>query len=145
MSSEYLASRIEQSLVPVHHWRTDHDAHYTLAERMAHYHVPAVSIAVVENGALQWARAYGIAAVDVPRPVSTASLFQAASISKPLTALAVPASRCAWHTRPGCQCQCLYQEMESSCRCIMATKRLAAPVSESHRGRDRRCIPWLPT
>ena len=60
-----------------------------LGERMAHYHVPAVSIAVVENSDLHWARAYGDAAADNPCPVSTASLFQAASISKPVTTLAV--------------------------------------------------------
>ena len=60
----------------------------TLADRMAYYHVPGVSIAVINNGALEWARGYGVAAARETRPVTTDTLFQAASISKPLTAMA---------------------------------------------------------
>src|SRR4051812_4348002 len=59
----------------------------TLVDRMAYYHVPGVSIAVINNGALEWARGYGIAAAHETRPVTTDTLFQAASISKPLTAM----------------------------------------------------------
>jgi CubicO group peptidase (beta-lactamase class C family) len=59
-----------------------------LADRMAYYHVPGVGIAVVNNGALEWARGYGVAAARETRPVTTDTLFQAASISKPLTAMA---------------------------------------------------------
>jgi CubicO group peptidase (beta-lactamase class C family) len=59
-----------------------------LADRMAYYHVPGVGIAVINNGALEWARGYGVAAARETRPVTTDTLFQAASISKPLTAMA---------------------------------------------------------
>ncbi len=59
-----------------------------LAERMAHYIVPGVSIAVVDGGGIAWARGYGLAEAGRPDPVTPQTLFQAASISKPVSALA---------------------------------------------------------
>ncbi len=61
---------------------------WTLEERTAHYGVPAVSIAVIHDGRIQWARAYGRAVAGESQKVSERTLFQAASISKALTALA---------------------------------------------------------
>src|SRR5688500_18401512 len=61
----------------------------TLRERMARYKVPGVSIAVVNNGRLEWAQGYGALEAGRSRPVSTQTRFQAASISKPVTAMAV--------------------------------------------------------
>lgn len=60
----------------------------TLASRMAFYNVPGVSIAVINDGRLQWARAYGVKDMNTLEPVTTETLFQAASISKPVTAVA---------------------------------------------------------
>jgi CubicO group peptidase (beta-lactamase class C family) len=62
---------------------------WTLAERMAHYHVPGVSIAVIEDGRVAWARGAGVAEAGTGRPVTPATLFQAASISKPVSATAM--------------------------------------------------------
>ncbi|MFZ1904210.1 MAG: serine hydrolase [Steroidobacteraceae bacterium] len=59
-----------------------------LSDRMAELHVPAVSIAVIHDGAVQWARGFGVTRVGGPA-VTARTLFQAASISKPVTALAV--------------------------------------------------------
>jgi CubicO group peptidase (beta-lactamase class C family) len=56
----------------------------TVAERMRELNVPAVSIAVVEGGRVAWARAYGLADVASGRRATTTTLFQAASISKPV-------------------------------------------------------------
>lgn len=61
---------------------------YSIYERMEHYKVPGVSIAIVENGQLKWAKGYGLANTKTETPVNENTLFQAASISKPLTALA---------------------------------------------------------
>ena len=61
----------------------------TLRQRMAHYKVPGVSIAVVNNWRLEWARGYGVLAAGSSRPVTAETRFQAASISKPVTAIAV--------------------------------------------------------
>ena len=54
----------------------------TLSERMKHYNVPGVSIAVINDFALEWARAYGILRADSDRPVTVGTYFQAASTSK---------------------------------------------------------------
>ncbi len=62
---------------------------YPLAERMAHYHVPGVSIAVVDSGRLVWARGFGVKEVGTADSVTAATLFQAASISKPVAATAM--------------------------------------------------------
>jgi CubicO group peptidase (beta-lactamase class C family) len=59
----------------------------TLAAEMQRLHVPGVSIAVIRGGKIAWAKGYGVAAKD-GQPVTPDTLFQAASISKPLTALA---------------------------------------------------------
>jgi CubicO group peptidase (beta-lactamase class C family) len=60
----------------------------SLAERMAQLKVPGVSIAVVHEGRIEWARGFGVTRVGGP-PVTPDTLFQAASISKPVFALAV--------------------------------------------------------
>jgi CubicO group peptidase (beta-lactamase class C family) len=60
-----------------------------LRERMRHYRVPGVSIAVVDGGKLAWARAYGVVEAGRKQRVTPETLFQAGSISKPVTALAV--------------------------------------------------------
>ncbi len=56
--------------------------------RMKELRVPAVSIAVVRNAELSWARAYGNADVSNGRPATIKTLFQAASLSKPVAAAA---------------------------------------------------------
>lgn len=61
----------------------------TLRERMQHYKVPGISIAVIRNYQVEWARGYGFADVEEKRPVTTKTLFQAASISKSLNAVGV--------------------------------------------------------
>jgi CubicO group peptidase (beta-lactamase class C family) len=58
-----------------------------LEERMRDLHVPGVSIAVIHDGAIQWARGFGSSAIGGP-PVSPETLFQAGSISKPVAAVA---------------------------------------------------------
>lgn len=60
----------------------------SLEERLAHYGVPAVSVAVMNDGEIEWARAYGLADVESERGATPATLFQAASISKPVAATA---------------------------------------------------------
>ncbi|HJW14891.1 MAG TPA: serine hydrolase [Thermoanaerobaculia bacterium] len=64
------------------------DKTWTIEERMRLHHVPAVSIAVFAEGRILWAKAYGLADADALSPATDATLFQAASISKPVTAMA---------------------------------------------------------
>ncbi len=61
----------------------------TLAERMEHFKAPGVSVAVINDYELEWARGYGVREVGQPEPVTPDTLFQAGSISKPVAAVAV--------------------------------------------------------
>ena len=61
---------------------------FDVLQRMEDYDVPGVSIAVVANGKLDWAKGYGIANTDTGYKVDDKTLFQAGSISKPIAALA---------------------------------------------------------
>ncbi len=62
---------------------------FTLKELMDRFGVPAVSIAVVRNFEIHWARAYGVSDVESGSAANPETLFQAASISKPVAAMAV--------------------------------------------------------
>jgi CubicO group peptidase (beta-lactamase class C family) len=55
-------------------------------ERMKAHAVPGASIALIENGKLGYARQYGIADTETASPVTERTLFEAASLSKPLFA-----------------------------------------------------------
>jgi len=63
------------------------DKTWTLADRMRHYGVEGVSIAVIRDSKLEWAKGYGLADAEAKQPVTTSTLFQAASISKPVSAM----------------------------------------------------------
>jgi len=60
----------------------------TLQEVMQRFHIQGLSIAVIKDFKIQWAKGYGVADVQTGRPVETNTLFQAASVSKPVTAMA---------------------------------------------------------
>jgi len=62
---------------------------FTLQEIMQKYRVPGVSVAVVSGFGVHWAKGYGVADVETDRPVDVDTRFQAASISKPVTTMAV--------------------------------------------------------
>jgi CubicO group peptidase (beta-lactamase class C family) len=62
---------------------------WTLPERMQYYHVNGLSIAVIHNYKLEWAKGYGWADSANQIPVTTQTLFQAASISKSVNAVGV--------------------------------------------------------
>ena len=79
---------IENGLQPPCQVKGDSVKRFNLEERMKHYNVPGVSIAVVDNGKVKWAKGYGIANTNDGTKVDTNTIFQAGSISKPLAALA---------------------------------------------------------
>ena len=77
--------RVEQGLRPLAIVDGQPQPKWNIVERMKHYKVPGVSIAMISGGKVAWARGYGVASNG--KPVDTETLFQAASISKPVTAL----------------------------------------------------------
>lgn len=90
-SQEEIESRIaaiENNILPTLVISGEEPETATLAERMEHHNVPGISIAVINNGEIEWAKGYGMADVEEGRPVTTTTLFQAASISKPVAATA---------------------------------------------------------
>jgi CubicO group peptidase (beta-lactamase class C family) len=81
-------ARIEAGLMPAVIIKGRPSPAMRLADRMKAYGVPGLSIAFVERGKVAWTRTYGYADVARRAPVTDRTLFAAASISKPLTALA---------------------------------------------------------
>jgi CubicO group peptidase (beta-lactamase class C family) len=61
---------------------------WTLEERMRHYKTPGVSVAVIRDFKIEWARGYGVKDAETGEPVTERTLFQAGSISKPVAAMA---------------------------------------------------------
>lgn len=61
----------------------------TITERMEKYNVKGVSIAVIENYKVAWAKGYGWADEEEKIPVTTETLFQPGSISKSLNAVGI--------------------------------------------------------
>ena len=60
----------------------------TLQEVMQRLRVPGASVAVIRDFSIHWTKTYGTSDVDTGRPVEANTMFQAASISKPVTAMA---------------------------------------------------------
>ena len=86
-----LAERIrgvERGLLPPVLIEGEPDPTMRLAERMHYYQIPGVSLAVINNGENEWARAYGVREKGSHLAVTTTTLFQAGSISKPVAAMA---------------------------------------------------------
>ena len=88
-TTEARVQRVVRGLLPDTAFRNRYGPPASLAERMAHYHTPGVSIAVVHDGRIEWAKAFGVREHGRAEPVSERTLFQAGSISKPIFALGV--------------------------------------------------------
>lgn len=78
---------VENSLVGPSH--EENFKGWSIQDRMAHYKVNGISIAVIRNYKIEWAKGYGFADVANKNPVTIATKFQAGSISKSLNAIGV--------------------------------------------------------
>ena len=77
--------RVEKGLLPAVLIKGERA--WTIEERMKHYKVPGVTVAVIHDFKIAWAKAYGVKDTETNEPVSTETLFQAGSISKPVAAM----------------------------------------------------------
>lgn len=80
-------ARIEHGLIPIDDTGADSGAPQSISERMATFKVPGLSVAVFDGGRIIWARGYGISDQKTRAAVDTSTLFQAASISKPVSSV----------------------------------------------------------
>ena len=80
-------SRIENGLQPNLQIQGDSIPNYNIEERMKQLGIPGVSIAVINEGKIEWAKGYGVADSSENRPVTTETMFLAGSISKPVAAI----------------------------------------------------------
>ncbi len=78
-------ARVETSLLPA--FVTTNTKPMRLADRMQHYRVPGLSVAVVDCGQLVWAHAWGVVQAGQPAPLTPETPMQAASISKAVAAV----------------------------------------------------------
>lgn len=62
------------------------DSTWSIEERMKHYGIPGVSIAVINNGKIEWTKGYGIMDKQSKVPVTDKTLFQVSTIGMSLTA-----------------------------------------------------------
>ena len=80
-------TRIENGLQPNLQIEGDSIPNFNLDERLKELGIPGVSIAVIHNGKLEWAKGYGMADVSENHPVTSETMFLAGSISKPVAGL----------------------------------------------------------
>ena len=83
--SDARIKRVEQGLLPA--VLIKGDPAWAIEERMKQLKVPGLSVAVVKDFKIEWARSYGIKDIETKEPVTTETLFQAGSISKPVAAM----------------------------------------------------------
>src|SRR5579862_938110 len=65
---------------PFNHW---------VKKQMQAYQIPGVSIVVIKDYKIEWIATYGTKDLATDKPITDTTLFQAGSISKPVTAVAV--------------------------------------------------------
>jgi CubicO group peptidase (beta-lactamase class C family) len=63
-------------------------ARFKIGDRLRQHNVPGVSVAVIHEFKVEWAKGYGVADRQTGVPVTARTLFQAASTSKPVAAFA---------------------------------------------------------
>jgi CubicO group peptidase (beta-lactamase class C family) len=87
-SSELAAriQRVENGIPPIPFSDTEPPLQLSLEQLMPLYKVPGLSIAVIDNFKIAWAKGYGVVETGSHNPVTVHTLFQAGSISKPVAA-----------------------------------------------------------
>lgn len=68
-------------------YSADEEVTYNLAERMEYWNVPAVSFVVIDNMQIVYKGAFGVKKRNDPVSIDSNTLFQAASVSKPVAAV----------------------------------------------------------
>ena len=72
----------ETSLRPAVSIQGEPEQRWKLQERMEHWKVPGLSVAVIRHGKVAWARGYGVLQAGGKDPVNTETMFSVGSVSK---------------------------------------------------------------
>jgi CubicO group peptidase (beta-lactamase class C family) len=78
--------RVENGIPPIPLSGTEPPLRLNLEKLMQLYKCPGLSVAVIDNFKIAWAKGYGVTEVGSDKPVTVHTLFQAGSISKPVAA-----------------------------------------------------------
>ena len=84
VSDDDAITRVERGLLPP--VPVSGSPGWTIEERMERWKVEGVSVAVIQDFEIAWAKAYGLADRETGQLATTETLFQAGSISKPVAA-----------------------------------------------------------
>ena len=74
---EQRIQRVENGLLPAEIGKGESTPKWTVPERMAHYNVVGVSVAVIDNYAIHWAKGYGVLDKDTRQATRGASVRRA--------------------------------------------------------------------
>ncbi|MBG0783669.1 MAG: beta-lactamase family protein [Anaerolineaceae bacterium] len=88
MNNKEIIRRIETSLIEFslgHVILPDSPEKYSLSDRMSNYNIPGLSLAVINDYEIDWAKCYGVLKNGTENRVEPNSIFQACSISKMVT------------------------------------------------------------
>lgn len=85
--ADHRRAKVEAGLLPAIELAGRRPLHWRLQDRMQHYHVPGLGIAVIDGGTLDWVQAYGVLDARGTEPVTVSTPFQAASLAKLVTAI----------------------------------------------------------
>ncbi len=80
-------SRIENSIQPIIQIEGEEVPAYSIEDRLKELGIPGLSIAVVADGKIEWAKGYGMADSSENRMADSLTMFLAGSISKPVSAI----------------------------------------------------------
>jgi CubicO group peptidase (beta-lactamase class C family) len=81
------ARRIENAFALVHLDEDNSPFPVTLEKLMELYRIPGLSVAVIDDFKIAWARGYGVVEAGARTRVTPRTLFQAGSVSKPVAAV----------------------------------------------------------
>src|SRR5580700_4412706 len=80
--------RIEENAAVISQGENKSLIKLSLQDLMEEFKIPGLSVAVIDNFQVIWAKGYGVIGADSKAPVTPKTLFQAGSISKPVTSTA---------------------------------------------------------
>jgi len=87
MTVDQKITSVENGLLPV--VLIAGEAPFKLEDRMKHYEIPGISIAIIKDYKIVWSKQYGVMDSELNNPVNDETMFNVGSLSKGIASLAV--------------------------------------------------------